>query len=1345
MRKLLLFNLSKLFMLAVMLLGVNTMSAQYSGTGTFNKISTVADVTDGYYVIGSGSTIAMNNTNSGYFGQTTIAGSSGTLTNPNAAIVWKIETTASGKTIYNEASGTYVSYTGTANAAQAVTTLSTTVNSERWTVGLSSTLFTLTNVASNTRLLEYNSGATRFACYTGTQANLTLYKLAVPTATAAPVVTASAQTPTVGTAFSYQVSATNSPTSYAYTGTLPTGLSFSTTTGLISGNPTTAGSFSIDVTATNGIGTSSAATISFVVAKGNQTITFGTLGNKQYGDANFALTATASSSLAVTYVSSNTSVATISGSTVTVVGIGTTTITASQAGTANYNAATSVDQTLTVTPKSLTITGVTIAGKTYDSTNAAIITGTPALTGVLPADSGNVTLSGTPSAVFSSVNYSASAIAVTVSGYTLSGSAAGNYTLVQPTGLTASISKAPVTIMGATAVDKDYDTTTAATITNGTLTGVFSADTANVAATTGTFSNANAGTNLPVTIVLTGTKALNYTLTQPGITGNINKAAQTITFAALTTTTTASASVTLTATASSGLTVTYTSSNTSVATIATSGASRALIAGAGTTTITASQAGNANYLPATAVLQQLIVSPATVVLASWDFYSITNGTQVDTRNATTTNTNLTSTAVLTRGPNAAWSTGTNSFRTAGFSNDGISTANQDYYQTKFTPKTGYKISLSTIDATFNGGTGFVAGTGALVQFAYSLDGINFKLINSPVTVTAVPSSMTQIVTSNIADLQNIIAGTTVTFRFYATGQSATGTFGLYSKDSGDLGLAFGGYVSTFTPTTWTSTGWSNGAPTATSDAVIAYAYDTQANGNITSKSLYVNSDATLNVATGTTVAVTDNIANNATTGSFVIQNNGALVQTNENLNTGSGITVNKSTNPLYRLDYTLWSAPVTGQTLAGFSPETAPTRFYEYKYDTNTGEETYTQINATTPFTPAKSYLIRMPNTSLTDGYNTGDATIPFNGIFSGTANNGTVTIPLSTTGKNFTAVGNPYASPINLAEFFTTNSGVIDTGSGIYMWRKKNDITAKSYAILSLAGFVANSATGGGADQANLFTTGNSNTWLLATGQGFFVKATSAASSPVLTFTNSMRRPASGSIGFLREEKQTEVSRLWLNLTGDNNAFSQTAVAYIDGATTGLDYGYDVKQITDGSAVAFYSVAANNNLVIQARPAFDATDVVPMGFVANTAGSYTIHLDHTDGVFSTSQDIYLKDNMLGFIKNIKEGDYTFNTNAGTFTNRFEVVYNKTTLGATNPQLTADNVIVFKQGTVINVNSSTAQITGVAVYDVRGRKLYSQDNINNIQTVVNGLAIQEQVIIVEVTTIKGKVSKKIIF
>jgi len=80
----------------------------------------------------------------------------------------------------------------------------------------------------------------------------------------------------------------------------------------------------------------------------SQTIIFAALLGKSIGDADFNLTATASSSLVLSYTSGNTSVATVSGNTVSIKGSGSTIITASQPGNADYTAATSIQQTLQV-------------------------------------------------------------------------------------------------------------------------------------------------------------------------------------------------------------------------------------------------------------------------------------------------------------------------------------------------------------------------------------------------------------------------------------------------------------------------------------------------------------------------------------------------------------------------------------------------------------------------------------------------------------------------------------------------------------------------------------------------------------------------------------------------------------------------------------------------------------------------------------------------------------------------------------------------------------------------------------------------------------------------------------
>jgi gliding motility-associated-like protein len=91
------------------------------------------------------------------------------------------------------------------------------------------------------------------------------------------------------------------------------------------------------------------------------------------------------------------------------------------------------------------------------------------------------------------------------------------------------------------------------------------------------------------------------------------KGPQTITFNSLAASVYGATPVTLTATSSSALAVTYTSSNTAVATV--SGSTVTILA-AGTTTITASQVGNAAFLAATPVTQDLTVNKKDIAVAA---------------------------------------------------------------------------------------------------------------------------------------------------------------------------------------------------------------------------------------------------------------------------------------------------------------------------------------------------------------------------------------------------------------------------------------------------------------------------------------------------------------------------------------------------------------------------------------------------------------------------------------------------------------------------------------------------------------------------------------------------------
>ncbi len=104
-------------------------------------------------------------------------------------------------------------------------------------------------------------------------------------------------------------------------------------------------------------------TKTLVVNKANQTISFSSLSGKTWGDADFDVSASASSGLSVTFTADGN--CTISGATVHITGAGSCTITAHQAGNANYNAATDVAQSFSVSKATASISA-TGGNFTYD-------------------------------------------------------------------------------------------------------------------------------------------------------------------------------------------------------------------------------------------------------------------------------------------------------------------------------------------------------------------------------------------------------------------------------------------------------------------------------------------------------------------------------------------------------------------------------------------------------------------------------------------------------------------------------------------------------------------------------------------------------------------------------------------------------------------------------------------------------------------------------------------------------------------------------------------------------------------------------------------------------------------
>ncbi|WP_282127051.1 RIP homotypic interaction motif-containing protein, partial [Marinifilum flexuosum] len=329
-------------------------------------------------------------------------------------------------------------------------------------------------------------------------------------------------------------------------------------------------------------------------------ITFAELADKTYGDAAFALTASASSSLAVSFELIS-GPATLFGNELTITGAGAVSVKAVQLGDDNYKAADDVVRTFTVNKAAQAITFAELADKTYgDAAFALTASASSSLAVSFEVVSGPATLSGNELTI-------TGAGAVSVKAVQLGDD---NYKAAEEVVRTFTVNKAVQVITFAELSDKSYGdaafTLEASASSSLAVSFELISGPATLSGNELTITGAGA---VSVKAVQLGDD--NYKAADDVVrTFTVNKAAQVITFAELADKTYGDAAFALTASASSELAVALEV----VSGPATLSGNELSITGAGEVSIKAIQAGDANYKAADEVVRTFTVNKAAQVI-----------------------------------------------------------------------------------------------------------------------------------------------------------------------------------------------------------------------------------------------------------------------------------------------------------------------------------------------------------------------------------------------------------------------------------------------------------------------------------------------------------------------------------------------------------------------------------------------------------------------------------------------------------------------------------------------------------------------------------------------------------
>lgn len=414
-------------------------------------------------------------------------------------------------------------------------------------------------------------------------------------------------------------------------------------------NTTDAGTLGVTITpVVTGL---SAANYTFTAVPGTVTITRATqtisvvpVSSKVYGDPAFPVSGTASpSGLTVTFDSTTASVCTVSGTSVTILAAGTCTVRASQAGNVNYSAATPVDQSVSVSTRSITVTADNDTFTYGGAASPGFSVTSGALVGSDAILSASYTYAGTGSTSYPSSTTApsnAGTYSVTPSAAVFSSGSASNYTINYVAG-SVTINKANQVVAftsSATNTDPNDTYTPSASVVSaytGTASGLnasfdialSSAGACTISGGVVTFVTRNSSCVIEATAPGDANfNAQTTAVTQTIVIGALN---QTITFTRPANVAFGSSSQQMAATASSGLTVTYTV-DTSQAACDVAATGVVTIKAVGACTVTALQAGDSQYAAASSVTQTFQVVAAlptapTLTYVSPSSQSITAG------------------------------------------------------------------------------------------------------------------------------------------------------------------------------------------------------------------------------------------------------------------------------------------------------------------------------------------------------------------------------------------------------------------------------------------------------------------------------------------------------------------------------------------------------------------------------------------------------------------------------------------------------------------------------------------------------------------------------------------------
>jgi hypothetical protein len=297
---------------------------------------------------------------------------------------------------------------------------------------------------------------------------------------------------------------------------------------------------------------------------------------------------------------------------------------------------------------------------------------------------------------------------------------------------------------------------------------------------------------------------------------------------------------------------------------------------------------------------------------------------------------------------------------------------------------------------------------------------------------------------------------------------------------------------------------------------------------------------------------------------------------------------------------------------------------------------------------------------------------------------------------KGWNFIGNPYPAHIDWdnADWIKDN-----IHNSIYFWNGTN------YSYYVASGTAQDDGAGV-----------NNGTSIIPPMQGYFVKV---EGSDAGNYTGTLGTPESARTTathafYKKNQIKNEIDVIRIFVTG-NNKSDETAVRFIQDATSGFDSQYDAFKLFPGDwygVPMIYSVLPEDMIAaINTLPGYYNELKIPLGFQTPQSGTFTINIPAFN--LNETTEIYFEDLHDGKIINIENGLlYSFISDAGQFDNRFRIVFSVQSSEIDNQLNDLVNVNIYSSGNDIWLESQQydAIVGNVQIIDMYGNIIYHSNN-----------------------------------